>query len=77
MTLDARTKELVAIAASVAGHCQPCFRHHMVKAVELGVTDTDIKNTIELAKRISGVGDQRMAEFVENVLKEGRQEEKR
>ncbi|MCE5296861.1 MAG: carboxymuconolactone decarboxylase family protein, partial [Euryarchaeota archaeon] len=35
--MDERTKELVAIAASVAGHCQPCFRHHLGKAKELGI----------------------------------------
>jgi hypothetical protein len=36
----------------------------------------EIQGAIELAKRISGVGDQRMAEFVENVLREGEKEER-
>jgi AhpD family alkylhydroperoxidase len=76
MTPMEEGQELVAIAASVAGHCQPCFRHHLGKAIELGIDAVEIQGAIELAKRISGVGDQRMAEFVENVLREGETEER-
>ncbi len=68
--MDPRTKELVAIGASIAGHCQPCFRHHISKARELEISEEEIREAVELAERISGVGDQRMAEFVEEVLKE-------
>ncbi|MCE5295738.1 MAG: carboxymuconolactone decarboxylase family protein, partial [Euryarchaeota archaeon] len=66
--MDERTKELVAIAASVAGHCQPCFRHHLGKAKELGIEFEDIRKVVALATSISGVGDKRMAEFVEETL---------
>ncbi len=68
--MDQRTKELVAIGASIAGHCQPCFRHHLAKAKELGISKEEIRDAVSLAERISGVGDQRMAEFVEEVFKE-------
>ncbi len=60
----------MAIGASVAGHRQPCFRHHLTKAKELGIGAEDIQEVIDLAKRISEVGDQRMAEFADLVLKE-------
>ena len=66
--MDPKTIEMVAIAASVAGHCQPCFRHHLMKAIGLGIGDEDIREAISLATRISGVGDKRMAEFVEEML---------
>jgi AhpD family alkylhydroperoxidase len=66
--MDLKTVELVAIAASVAGHCQPCFEHHLEKAKGLGVDEEDIRKAVALAIRISGVGDQRMAEFVERVM---------
>ncbi|QLH74598.1 MAG: carboxymuconolactone decarboxylase family protein [Methanomassiliicoccales archaeon] len=69
--MDERTRELVAIAASVAGRCQPCFRHHLERSRELGVSDEDIRSTIALASRISEVGDQRMVEFVESLMKGG------
>ncbi|MCK7582425.1 MAG: carboxymuconolactone decarboxylase family protein [Chromatiales bacterium] len=66
--MDERTLELVAIAASVAGHCQPCFRHHLGKAKELNIDQEDIRKAVSLAVRISGIGDMRMAEFVEGLL---------
>lgn len=69
--MDPETIELVALAASVAGHCQPCFRHHLGKAREMGIPEEDIRKAVSLANRISGVGDQRMAEFVDQVLGEG------
>jgi AhpD family alkylhydroperoxidase len=66
--MDSKTKELVAIGASVAGHCQPCLDHHLGKAKELGIADNDIREAIELSKTISGAGDKRMAEFTEKLL---------
>jgi len=66
--MDERTLELVAIAASVAGHCQPCFKHHLGKARELNIEEEDIRKAISLASRISGIGDMRMAEFVEGLM---------
>ncbi len=74
--MDDRTKELVAIAASVAGHCQPCFYHRLARAENIGADGEEAGAAIELAKRISSVGDQRMAELIDNVLKERAQEEK-
>jgi len=68
--MEPKTMELVALAASVAGHCQQCFRAHLEKARQLGVDEEDITRTIDLAKRISGVGDQRMAEYIDSVLSE-------
>jgi AhpD family alkylhydroperoxidase len=68
--MDERTKELVAISASVAGHCQPCFKHHFAKARELGIGLEEIREVAGLASRISGVGDKRMAEFVDEIMNE-------
>ena len=69
--MDDRTLELVAISASVAGHCQPCFVHHLGNARALDVSEEDVRKAISLATKISGVGDQRMTDFVENVLRTG------
>ena len=63
--MDPQTKELVALAASVAARCQPCFDHHLKRARELGGTDSDINDAISLADKISQVGGQRMMEFIE------------
>ncbi len=69
--MDSRTKEIMAIAASVAGHCQPCLRHHLAKARELGVQEEDINEAIRLAKVISEKGDYWMQEFSTELMKEG------
>ena len=73
--MDPKTKELVAIAASVAGRCQPCFRHHLTKAGELGIGEDDIREAVDLAERIGNAGGQRMDDFVKDLLnaeKEGK-----
>ncbi len=66
--MDAKTKELVAIGASIAGHCRPCFEHHLSKARQLGVAEDEIAAVMQLAKVISEKGDERMMEFAETFL---------
>ena len=61
--MDEKTYELVGIAASVAGHCQPCLRYHMSAAKKLGVEKKDIRAAIELAEAISKSGDESMVEL--------------
>ncbi|MEI6795883.1 MAG: carboxymuconolactone decarboxylase family protein [Methanomassiliicoccales archaeon] len=68
--MDAQTKELVAIGASFAARCQPCIRHHLAKAREAGASEEDIRAAIDLGKRISAVGNDRMSEFVDNIMKD-------
>lgn len=74
--MDSRTTELVAIAASVAGRCQPCFRHHLTKARELGISEEDIREAVDFAERIGNAGGQRMDEFVKDLLEEDKEAEK-
>jgi AhpD family alkylhydroperoxidase len=68
--MDEKTQELVGIAASVAGHCRPCFQYHFKQAKKLGVTIDDINEVVEFANRISTSGDKGMYEFVSKQLKE-------
>ena len=50
--LDAKTIELVGIAASIAGGCRPCLDFHFKKAIEIGCTPYQVKEAIELGKMI-------------------------
>ncbi len=52
--LDLRTKELIAIAASLIAGCQGCFKGHVTKAARLGVTQEEVGETIAIAIAISG-----------------------
>ena len=45
--MDERTKELIAIGASVGAHCQPCLTYHVEKAREMGIGDDDILAAID------------------------------
>lgn len=62
--LDLKTKELIGIAAAVAGHCQPCFAHHYREALNAGVSIEAIQASVELARAVRGAGDRHMDEFV-------------
>lgn len=37
--MDEKTKELIAIGASVGAHCQPCLSWHVAKASELQIDE--------------------------------------
>ena len=52
--LDLRTKELIAIAASLISGCQGCFKGHVVKAARSGATREEIGEAISIAIAISG-----------------------
>ncbi len=69
--MDEKTKELIALAASVAGHCQPCFLLHMEIAKQVGVTEDEIREAIRWATAISENGDKQMSEFVNENLPGG------
>src|SRR5436190_17802719 len=51
--LDRKTKELVAIAASLASHCKGCLEGHIKKAMKFGATKDEISETIAITM---GVG---------------------
>ena len=47
--LDRKTKELVAIAASLAAKCQGCLEGHIKKAQKFGATREEISESIAIA----------------------------
>lgn len=50
--LDEKTIEIAGIAASIAGGCRPCLDYHFKKAIEVGCTNEQVKEAIELGKII-------------------------
>lgn len=47
--LDAKTKELMAVAISVAVRCDPCVTYHVAGAQKRGATREEIAETVGLA----------------------------
>jgi AhpD family alkylhydroperoxidase len=50
--LDPKTKEMVAIAASVAGNCIPCLRYHFEQALKEGCTKEEIQEVLEVSNMV-------------------------
>lgn len=52
MTLDNRTKELVAIGASITANCQPCLQYHVSKAREYEVKEQEIAEAMDVGRLV-------------------------
>jgi len=74
--MNKTTKELVAIAASVAGKCRPCFAYHYKQAKELGMSEELIQEAVQLARDIRHSGDKQIDEYVESKVNKKTTQEK-
>lgn len=52
--LDAKTKELIAVAISIAQRCDGCIGFHTRGAVKLGATRAEMMETIGVAVMMGG-----------------------
>ncbi|MEN3187006.1 MAG: carboxymuconolactone decarboxylase family protein [Atribacterota bacterium] len=73
--MDVKTRELVGIAAAIAGHCQKCFSYHYSEAKRIGIEEKDILEAIEFAKTIRSAGNQGMDEFVKQMMAQNQKTE--
>ena len=51
--LDAKTKELVALACSVMADCVPCIEYHYDKAVKANATKEEIAEALAISMSVS------------------------
>jgi AhpD family alkylhydroperoxidase len=66
--MDERTKELIAIGASIGAHCQPCLTYHVAKAKELGVGEKEIREAIATGHMVETGAMTVMKEFAAGIL---------
>ena len=66
--LDSKTIELAGIAASIAGGCRRCLDYHFKKAIEVGCTPDQVKESIELGKMIKQRPIKDIYEHAENLI---------
>jgi AhpD family alkylhydroperoxidase len=52
--LDARTKELLGLAASTVLRCDDCITYHLIRCAEEGVTDDEIMEALSVALVVGG-----------------------
>ncbi|QNP60169.1 carboxymuconolactone decarboxylase family protein [Paenacidovorax monticola] len=53
-TLDAKTKELIAMALSVAARCDPCVGYHAQALTRLGATRAEVAEALGMAVYMGG-----------------------
>ncbi len=52
--LDKKTKELIALAIGVAGHCDGCIGFHSEALVKLGASREEVEETLGVAVYMGG-----------------------
>jgi AhpD family alkylhydroperoxidase len=62
--MDEKTKELIAIGASVTAHCQPCVHFHVKKARELGISEEQILEAIAIGQMVERGAGAAMTDFI-------------
>lgn len=70
MSLDEKTRELIAVGAAIAGNCLPCIDYHFKKCRELGISVDDIDQAIETAKTVKEVPIKKIYERAGTLLEE-------
>jgi AhpD family alkylhydroperoxidase len=66
--MDEKTKELIAIGASVTAHCKPCLSFHVDKAKELGICEDEIKEAIAVGHQVEKGSMSAMRKFSDEVF---------
>jgi AhpD family alkylhydroperoxidase len=55
--LDEKTKELIAVGATITANCQSCLEYHAGKARELGVTAAELQAAVAVGREVrTGAG---------------------
>jgi len=63
-------EELVAIGASIAANCEPCFKHHYGQALKLGVSREDMARAVRTAQMVKSAPAKVMLELAGRYLQE-------
>jgi AhpD family alkylhydroperoxidase len=66
--MDEKTKELIAIGASVSAHCQPCVTYHVGKARKLGIGEDLILEAVAVGQMVEKGSSSAMRDFAQGLL---------
>ena len=66
--MDEKTKELIAIGASITAHCNPCLSFHVDKAKDLGTCEDEIKEAIAVGQQVEKGSMSAMRKFSDEVF---------
>ena len=63
--MDEKTKELIAIGASISTHCFPCLDYHLEKAKSLNATEEEIADSINVGISVMNGSNKKMLEKID------------
>jgi len=66
--LSKKDKELIAVGISVVTNCESCMEWHIKQAIDIGATQSEIVEAIEVGIEMSGGPGTVAARFAMNVL---------
>ena len=67
MKIDDKTKELIAIGASIVANCQPCLQYHVARAQRAGVDTQEMAAAIEIGRLVRKGAGIKMDTFAANL----------
>src|SRR5947199_10696516 len=67
--IDRKTKELIAIAASLATHCKGCLEGHIKKAMKYGATKEELSETIAITMGVSTASIVDLTDIAADILR--------
>lgn len=67
-TLSDKTKELIAIGASVSANCHPCLVFHVHKAMGIGIDKASIQQAMEVGQMVRSGAASQMDRLVTGIL---------
>ncbi len=62
--------ELVAIGASIASNCEPCFKYHFAQAQKLGISKEAIAKAVAVAEMVKDAPDQSVKKLARKYLRD-------
>ena len=67
--MDEKTKELVAIGASVGANCMPCLAFHIEKARSLGATNKELITASKIGFHVKAGATEKMETYAVDLIK--------
>jgi AhpD family alkylhydroperoxidase len=66
--MDDKTRELIAIGASITAHCQPCLTYHIDKARQMGIDEQEIREAATVGQKVEKGAMAAMRDFTQESL---------
>lgn len=70
MILEEKTTILIAVGTSIGANCQPCLQYYIKRAIESGISETELRAAVNTAKTIRKGAAHKMDAYIAEQLGE-------